>query len=194
MRIVAIDFEASCLPRHGRSFPIEVGIADDSGSARSWLIRPHADWAGWDWTAEAESLHGISREQLEREGLPVETVAAELATALHGRRAIADSWLDDVWMQTLAAAARVSAPARVGHVEEVIDALHAPMDAVVAVLREIETRDFAWHRAGDDARRLMAFIEALHALPASRTADGPLFPWTSEFAAADGGRPVPARA
>ena len=55
---MAIDFEASCLPRHGRSFPIEVGIAG-GGIARSWIIRPHAAWAGWDWTAEAEALHGL---------------------------------------------------------------------------------------------------------------------------------------
>ena len=78
MTVITIDFEASCLPRHGLSYPIEVGIAR-KGQARSWLIRPHDDWAGWHWSAEAEALHGLSRDRVEREGLPVETVLAELA-------------------------------------------------------------------------------------------------------------------
>nr|MEC6700676.1 hypothetical protein [Sphingobium sp. SJ10-10] len=45
MNYVTIDFEVSCLPHHGRSFPIEVGIADSQGS-RAWLIRP-AIYARW---------------------------------------------------------------------------------------------------------------------------------------------------
>ena len=51
--ILAVDFEASCLPRHGRSYPIEVGIANENGTARSWLIRPAVLWEGWTWTEEA---------------------------------------------------------------------------------------------------------------------------------------------
>ena len=42
--IIAIDFEASCLPRHGRSYPIEVGVAGD-GIERSWIIAPSADFS-----------------------------------------------------------------------------------------------------------------------------------------------------
>src|SRR3546814_5436437 len=65
LTILTIDFEASCLPRHGLSYPIEVGIARE-GKARSWLIRPHDDWAGWHWSAEAEALHGLDRDRVER--------------------------------------------------------------------------------------------------------------------------------
>lgn len=68
--LLAIDFEASCLPRHGRSFPIEVGVADGEGWSRAWLISPHADWDDWHWTSEAENEHGITREQNDRDGLP----------------------------------------------------------------------------------------------------------------------------
>ena len=71
MTLIALDFEASCLPRHGRSYPIEIGIADEHGLIRSWLIRPPDAWAGWGWTQEAERLHGISKEQLARDGLPL---------------------------------------------------------------------------------------------------------------------------
>ena len=35
MTLIALDFEASCLPRHGRSYPIEIGIADEHGLIRS---------------------------------------------------------------------------------------------------------------------------------------------------------------
>ncbi len=86
---MAIDFEASCLPRHGRSFPIEVGIAG-GGIARSWIIRPHAAWTGWDWTAEAEALHGLSRARIEAEGEPADLVLAQLAAAVAGCRVVAD--------------------------------------------------------------------------------------------------------
>ena len=104
MTILTIDFEASCLPRHGRSFPIEVGVAG-GGLSRSWLIRPAACWAGWDWTQEAEALHGISRARIERDGLPAAQVLAELVATVAGRRVIADSPLDQYWLDRLAAAA-----------------------------------------------------------------------------------------
>ena len=89
MTLIALDFEASCLPRHGRSYPIEIGIADEHGLIRSWLIRPPDAWAGWGWTQEAERLHGISKEQLARDGLPPARVVAELEPYVRGARVIA---------------------------------------------------------------------------------------------------------
>lgn len=78
MHMIAIDFEASCLPKHGRSYPIEVGISEDGLTSRSWLIRPHISWTGWTWTEEAERLRRLSQVRLWRDGLPVERVATEL--------------------------------------------------------------------------------------------------------------------
>ncbi|WP_198350920.1 3'-5' exonuclease family protein [Flavisphingomonas formosensis] len=181
MQIVTIDFEASCLPVHGRSFPIEVGIATNGWAARSWLIRPHQDWIGWSWTEEAEAMHGISHDRLLVEGLPVERVVAELREVLRGARVFADSYLDAEWMKTLAAAARTPVPASVGHIEEILVALGASARDVAEADAALETLAFGRHRAGEDARRLYALIEELRCR-AGATVSGlarPLFHWPS---------------
>lgn len=180
MTIIAIDFEASCLPCHGRSFPIEVGIASAGGPSRSWLIRPHDAWAGWDWTSEAQSLHGLTRDRLTREGLAAAQVMAELAAAIGDARVVADSYLDSLWLATLAEAAGTPPRIEIGHVEEVIDRLGAG-DADIARARDAASgQAFARHRAGGDAQWLASFIAALETIvERDETAEPPLFDWAA---------------
>ncbi len=100
--IIFIDFEASSLGKQG--FPIEVGWAAEDGAEESHLIRPAP---GWDeWSAEAESIHGISRERLLREGTPHDTVARRMVETLTGHDlfASAPSW-DGQWLSRLLRAA-----------------------------------------------------------------------------------------
>jgi hypothetical protein len=156
----AIDFEASCLPRHGRSFPIEVGLAGRYG-ARSWLIRPHSDWAGWDWTAEAELLHGLSLAQIEREGLPVPIVLAQLADAVGGRRVVADSLIDPYWLDTLAAAAGQAAPFAIDHVATLMDERQVDEAQISAAVEIADRRCPTRHRAGSDALWLASVMAQL---------------------------------
>lgn len=158
--IVTLDFEASCLPRHGRSFPIEVGIADRSG-ARSWLIRPHARWDGWDWTASAQALHGLTRAQVAARGLAAADVLDQLVTAIAGRRVVADSRIDQYWLDELAAAAGVPAPFRVDHVATLLDELAVDEAAIAAALAKADGQGHRRHRAAGDAAWLFALIAAL---------------------------------
>ena len=167
MTIMTIDFEASCLPRHGRSFPIEVGMADD-GAARSWLIRPHDSWAGWDWTAEAEALHGLSRSRIDSEGWPVEAVLAELALAARGRRVIADSLIDQYWLDTLAAAAGAASPFRIDHVSTLFDERAIDEARIGAAVAYADAQGVERHRAAGDALWLAALIA--HATGDARSA------------------------
>lgn len=166
MTVLTIDFEASCLPRHGRSFPIEVGIADGV-TARSWLIRPHRNWWGWDWTERAQALHGIERERLDREGLAADEVLRQLTEAVAGRRVVADSRIDQYWLDTLAAAAGWAPPFAIDHVSTLFEEM-ALSDADIS--RAVVAADAAWptrHRAAADALWLSALIgEAQTALPA----------------------------
>lgn len=162
MSFVAIDFEASCLPRHGRSFPIEVGIAHD-GVARSWIIRPHADWRGWDWTAEAEALHGLSRDRLLRDGQPAHIVMAQLAHAIGGRRVVADSLIDQYWLDTLACAAGVRRPFSIDHISVVLDELMLNGGQVADAVGEADRAHPERHRAGSDALWLSAVVTHLSA-------------------------------
>jgi hypothetical protein len=169
MSPLTIDFEASCLPRDGRSFPIEVGIADAQGAHRSWLIKPHADWAGWTWTREAERLHGISRELLERDGLPADVVLHELNILIGDRQVIADSWLDATWLDTLCSAAEAEARFAIVHLAHIVNDLDLTPEQVVHADSTVAAMNFRRHRAGEDARHLALWLTALQRPQSSRT-------------------------
>ncbi|WP_027997603.1 3'-5' exonuclease [Sinorhizobium arboris] len=100
--IVFLDFEASSLSK--KSFPIEVAWVFEDGRSRSYLIRPAPDWT--DWSAEAEAVHGISRDLLRADGLSVAFVAEEMIRDLAGHQlyASAPSW-DGKWLSVLLRAA-----------------------------------------------------------------------------------------
>jgi hypothetical protein len=159
--IMTIDSEASCLPKHGRSFPIEVGLSDLSGRWRSWLIRPHADWREWSWTAEAENLHGISREALHAEGLPAAVVLRELAEAAAGHWVAADNDLDAEWLKTLAWAARTAPPFKVHHTSILLDLWRPTTEAASEAMARANTLVADRHRAGVDAQWLAYVIAEL---------------------------------
>jgi hypothetical protein len=168
MAILTIDFEASCLPCHGRSYPIEVGIADASGRSQSWLICPHRSWDGWDWTQEAQSLHGLTHERLEREGLPASVVAEQLVRALAGHRVIADSTIDAYWLAALAKAANIFPPAKIEYIGTLFDELGTTSSEILLAQTQVDRLAFRRHRAGEDARWLFALIQILMDLSASR--------------------------
>jgi len=175
MPLIAIDFEASCLPQFGRSFPIEVGIASTDGWSRSWLIRPHHSWADWQWSEEAEGLHGISRAQLEREGLEAACVARQLRAAIAGHEVIADSYFDDSWSRILFQAAGEQSHVSVRCLAELRVFHDADRTVLMRLLDEADKQRARRHRAEDDARwlaRLMAGLvaESEARLPAKRAA------------------------
>lgn len=159
--MLTMDFEASCLPRAGRSFPIEVGIAGPAGWSRSWLIRPIAEWSDWTWTEEAEALHGISRDQLLREGQPPVEVMAELNAITSGHPVVADHDLDRHWLQVLAEAAGVAPQFQVVHVSELLDRCQADPASIQRAVDLADDAVPARHRAGPDAvwlARLTAYL------------------------------------
>lgn len=176
MTIVTIDFEASCLPRHGRSFPIEVGITV-AGRTRSWLIRPHESWAGWDWTAEAEAMHGLTFDQVMREGLPADAVLDRLVAGTEGRRVVADSLIDQYWLETLARAAGEITPLRIDHVSTLLDEYGAGNQRIGAAVAHADALYPVRHRAGSDSAWLWALIDDVAgncpAFPAMSTAIRP---------------------
>jgi hypothetical protein len=159
--ILTLDFEASCLPSHGRSCPIEVAVAGPHGFVRSWLIRPHDDWRDATWTAEAQALHGLTWEEVTREGLPAERVLDELAELARGHELFADSYLDAGWMRTLEIAAGASARVRVQHIEALIHRLGVGDEALRRALAEVDGLMLRRHRAAEDARWLQALVARL---------------------------------
>ena len=164
--IVFLDFEASSLAKRG--FPVEIDWVSESGEEEAHLIRPAADWT--EWSAEAESIHGIPRALLEREGRPVEEVARRVVEALSGHRlyASAPSW-DGQWLSRLLRAGGLPRHAlRLRDTEEArADAAAAALEAggvpteererllatILEEARRAAENSPAVHRALEDARR-----------------------------------------
>jgi hypothetical protein len=160
---VFLDFEASSLRKNG--FPVEVGWVFDDGASEGHLIRPAPGWSDWD--AEAEAIHGLSRDRLEREGMAHEAVARRMIEALSGHDlyASAPSW-DGKWLSLLLRAAghsrhalrlRDTELAQAEAAAELLDPFLTPGEAAGAVrdiLEEVRAdaeRTPPRHRAVDDA-------------------------------------------
>jgi hypothetical protein len=93
-----IDLEASGFGRG--SYPIEVGFALENRDIHAFLIKPEADWT--HWSEEAEEIHGISREQLQTEGMNIEEIALKLNDMLRGETLYSDAWsFDSSWIGRL---------------------------------------------------------------------------------------------
>lgn len=156
-----IDFEASCLPEYGRSFPIEVAVARIDGTSRTWLIRPVEAWRFWDWSPEAEALHGISRDLVEREGVSPQVVLAEMAAFVADCPVYADADLDAYWLEVLAHGARQSPPFAVRYLGEYMVERGYTRPQVVAALAAARERLPVEHIARDDASRLALTVKLL---------------------------------
>lgn len=93
-----IDIEASGFGRG--SYPIEVGIALESGEVHSFLIKPADNWT--HWSVEAEKIHGISRQRLLEEGQSPRAIALQLNELLRGMVLYSDAWgFDSSWIARL---------------------------------------------------------------------------------------------
>lgn len=93
-----IDIEASGFGCY--SYPIEVGIVLPDGERFSRLIKPYGDWT--HWCEQAESIHGISREKLFRNGTCGRIVAQQLNDFAAGATVYSDCWVvDKPWLETL---------------------------------------------------------------------------------------------
>lgn len=156
-----IDFEASCLPEYGQSYPIEVAVARIDGSSRAWLIRPVEAWRYWDWSDEAEALHGISQEMLDAEGLPPAQVLAEMAEFVRDCSVYADADLDEYWLEVLCQAAGAKLPFPVHYLGELFVEQGFTRPQVVAALEEAKRRLPKEHLAREDAKRLALVVRLL---------------------------------
>lgn len=156
-----IDFEASCLPEYGQSYPIEVAVARTDGSSRAWLIRPVEAWRHWDWSDEAEALHGITAQMLADEGLPPAQVLAEMAAFVGDCPVYADADLDEYWLEVLCMGAGAKLPFPVRYLGEYMVERGYTRPQVVAALEEAKRRLPQEHLAREDAKRLALVVRLL---------------------------------
>lgn len=97
-----IDVEASGFGAD--SYPIEVGVALEEGRRFCTLIMPQPGWTHWD--QNAEKVHHLSRDILQRKGRTIDEVTDHLNHLLGGKTLYSDGWVvDKPWLITLFQAA-----------------------------------------------------------------------------------------
>lgn len=151
LRPVFLDFEASS----ATGWPIEVGWAEPVAGhvvSQSFLIRPEPEWDDAEWDDIAAEVHGITPDQLARDGLPASIVADRVAAALDGRLLVSDAAdADGAWLARLMEAH----PAPRDWPVTDLAALEARLDAPARARLRVElARHPAPHWAGEDAARL----------------------------------------
>jgi hypothetical protein len=145
-----IDLEASGFG--AASYPIEVGFVLPDGFARCSLIQPAVDWNHWD--ANAEQIHGISREFLFLHGKPATEVADMLNEHLRGQIVYSDAWGQDyAWLAKLFEEAERAPAFKLEHLARIVPDLPAARWNEVRERIEEELR-LRRHRASADARVL----------------------------------------
>ncbi len=93
-----IDIEASGFGAH--SYPIEIGAINSHGERYCALIKPRPDWQ--HWSLEAQRMHGITHDLLERHGKPAALVCRELNQFLGQTTSYSDAWVhDSSWLRRL---------------------------------------------------------------------------------------------
>lgn len=149
-----LDFEASSLSH--RSYPIEVAFSLDNGWVESHLIKPQP-LAGWDdWSDEAETVHGISRDLLAFGGHSPRWVAERLNHALEGRVVYCDGGeYDFFWLSRLYQAAGLKPSFTLAECADLFEHYLAPgiLDALVRRTRSAMCRR---HRAALDVGYLQS--------------------------------------
>jgi hypothetical protein len=158
---VFYDCEASSL--EGK--PIEIGWAfalfDGSIVSEAHLIQPPISWAiEKSWDPDAEALHGLSLDQLRREGRLVLAIAQRLNLALAGRDLFADDGRDPPWLMELFKEAQVQPTFNVRLTDakalfsEIAASRGLDADALERIERDANESEPRRHRAEPDARRL----------------------------------------
>ena len=157
---VFVDFEASALDAN--SFPVEVAWSilgeDLSIRTESHILRPKPQWRRRKWCPNAERVHGLSLDRLEREGEDAEDVwlafALDTGASLPGAEvAVSHVPSDRKWMGDFAASAGETPPETID-VLEVLLASGVGGDFLAALPFDPEAEFGMAHRAGPDAAML----------------------------------------
>ena len=158
---IVIDVEASGFGRG--HYPIEVGVVLPDSTPHCFLISPQREWVKWD--ADAEKVHGISRDVLSRHGRPAEEVARQLNALLRHRAVYSDAWSFDMsWIGLLYDAVDLHQHFRIAALLELLNEEQRYLWDEVRRGVECEL-DLKRHRASGDARILRETLIRVQQLP-----------------------------
>lgn len=139
-----VDFEASGIAPD--SYPVEVAVVSAETSFQA-LIKPARYWTFWSY--DAEDMHGISQDELRRDGIAAEDLALRMNELFSGQTLCSDSPQDVFWMDTLYEAAGLEPAFGLKPLESFVSREDAS-----EILRNLPNRKH--HRALQDATALMA--------------------------------------
>jgi hypothetical protein len=142
-----IDFEASGIAPN--SYPIEVAVVYPGGEFQA-LVLPAPYWD--HWSHDAEDMHGISRDQLLREGRPALEVAILMNELFGGKTLCSDVPTDCFWLEVLYEAAGIEPTFTVQPLEALVGRQAA--SEILGMLPERKG-----HRALRDARECAQAVE-----------------------------------
>lgn len=151
---IFLDIEASSLLPD--SFPIEIGfawISDRNIRSGAELIKPVPQWDMSTWLPKSEAVHGISRQELDRSGLPPEKVAQWILDGIGDASAVvsdAPSY-DQRWLDMLLETIGRKGAVRLTDFDALVAT--AGLDKLQRIYGELDRRDIP-HRAAADAERL----------------------------------------
>ena len=142
-----IDIEASGFG--GESYPIEIGLVLGDGKKYCSLILPLAGWKHWN--KDAEKIHHISRQMLQKHGTPAAEVAVQLNQILEGLTLYSDGWVvDKPWLTTLFCASGIEMKFSVSPIEIILS--EAQMNVWHKTKEQIIIQqNIQRHRASNDA-------------------------------------------
>ncbi len=163
-----IDFEASSLSPD--SYPIEVAWSTEHGLIESWLINPlpQGSWTDWDDDVERR-IHGISREQLEREGRSPGWIAERMNAALAGRSVYCDGGdMDHFWLWRLYSAASCGVSYTICDFQDLALG-RVSIDELAALSKRVHLAMPERHRAMLDVAFLGALWREIEVLPSLKT-------------------------
>ena len=163
-QVAIIDFEASCLPEAGDSYPIEVALCswpapDAPAAAWSTLIAPDPSWVrDGVWEQRSQIVHGIAPAALVGAATAYAALEALDRLATLGSLAWCDGGDHDAyWLGRLATAAGRRARTTLGDLHRVRDAMGTEQKARFD--REVAAHPVR-HRAASDALGHMSAIAA----------------------------------
>lgn len=157
-----LDVEASGFGSD--SFPIEIGVKRADGARFCRLIKPYPGWH--HWSTEAEALHGISREQLEKYGQSGIEVCKQLNAFMGKHVAYSDGWVVDYpWLINLYAEAGVLMTFKLSALEYILS--ETQMEHWHATKQTLmKANSVSRHRASVDAELIQQTYISTASLPA----------------------------
>ena len=167
MTVFFLDCEASSLSWN--SYPIEIAWGSCETEIQRYLISPASVVAWQDWSYRSQRIHGISKNQLLRQGVSPEAVCDAIEAALIGRSTYTDNpdW-DAMWLGKLfCACARELPPIDIQNIDSLLIELLCPdpkgrLEGLKQVLRlKAKARGLVnqRHRAAADVEFLLTAYE-----------------------------------